>query len=147
MALSALCALVMPGIPDLGRPVAEHTYYVAIEKALPDGTPDLTASSNHWKQATDQFYVYVDTRTMTREADGKIHLPAMVLDCKEGGVPYNQQGTAPAGLGPEFHFVIGPSPIGETKITYGAYEVSPTREVLEYIVKTTIVETEVRFVN
>jgi hypothetical protein len=148
MALSALCALVMlPGIADLGQPVAEHTYYIEIEKALPNGTPDLTVSSNHWKQGSDQFYVYVDTRTMKRDADGKIHLPEMVLDYKEGGVPYKQQGRAPAGLGPEFHFVISPSPVGEIKVTYGAYDVSPTQEMLEYIVKTTIVETEVRLVS
>ena len=67
MPLTALCALVVLSgdQQSLGKPVAEHTYYLGIEKTLPDGTPDLKATGNHWKQVTEEYYALVDTRKMT----------------------------------------------------------------------------------
>jgi len=148
MALITLCALItLSGSQQLGKPVAEHTYYFSIEKALPDGTPDLKATGNHWMQLTEEYYALVDTRTMQRDADSKIHLPELNFDFKMAAIPYKQQGRAPAGLGPEFHYVIAPSGLRETKFTYPAYDVSPSQEFLEYLIKMTTVETEVRLVN
>lgn len=148
MAFTPLCALLfLSGTPDLGQPVAEHTYYLGIEKALPNGTPDLLNTSNHWTQATDRFYVLVDTRTLPRDSDGKIHLPEMNMEFKSGGIPYKQQGKAPAGLGSEFHYVIGPSGHGSSHFTTPAHDVSPGNALLEFVVKTTTIETEVRLVN
>jgi hypothetical protein len=131
---------------DLGKPVAEHTYYLQIEKKTKGGAPDEKATSNYWTKATDRFYVIADTRQMERDAKGSVHLPPFVYRQISKPIPYKQVGRAPEGLG-DFHYIIGPTSAGTSELSYPAYDVSPKNNVLEYLVATTLEETEVRVVN
>lgn len=130
-----------------GRPIAEHTYFTGIETALANGEPDLQARSNHWSLVTEKYFVIADSRTPARHESEKTSLSHTTLQFTTGGEDFRQDGKAPKLPLPEFRYINVPTPKQTTVFDLPACDVSPHRDIVEYLGQTTIDETEVRLVR
>lgn len=142
-------ALLIAAKPTLGAqagPVADHTYFVGVEKALKDGSPDVKAGDNHWSTVTEKYYIVNDSHVLQRDSEGKAHIGERKMTYTTGGEPFHQDVESKAYLGSAFRYIVAPTAKSTTYLTFPANDVNQGQELVEYLCEVTQDEVEVRTV-